>query len=97
MAKKSFTDNVIMDFLADGGNGSEPEKVAPVQHKKKAEPKAADNIPIGYAVMEEPKSRRVNTLLQPSVYEGIASYAKAHGISTNDAINTAIKDFIERN
>ena len=44
----------------------------------------------------ETKSKRVQLLVQPSVYESVKAKAKAEGISTNEAINEAIRAYIER-
>jgi len=43
----------------------------------------------------ETKSRRVQALIQPSVYEATKAKAKALGISTNEAINEALRAYVE--
>ena len=42
----------------------------------------------------ETKSKRVQLLVQPSVYEAVKARAKAEGISTNEAINEALREYI---
>ena len=44
----------------------------------------------------EVKSRRVQILVQPSVYDAVKAKAGAEGISTNEAINEALRAYIER-
>ena len=44
----------------------------------------------------ETKSKRVQLLVQPSVYEAVKAKAKANGISTNEAINEALREYTER-
>lgn len=44
----------------------------------------------------ETKSKRVQLLVQPSVYEAVKAKAKARGISTNEAINEALREYTER-
>ena len=43
----------------------------------------------------ETKSKRVQSLVQPSVYEKIKSIAINKGISVNEAINEALRKYIE--
>ena len=44
----------------------------------------------------ELKSKRVQILIQPSVHEAVKAKAKAEGISTNEAINIALREYTER-
>lgn len=44
----------------------------------------------------ETKSKRVQLLVQPSVYEAVKAKAKGLGISANEAINEALREYIDR-
>lgn len=44
----------------------------------------------------ETKSKRVQLLIQPSIHEAVKAKAKAKGISTNEAINEALREYTER-
>lgn len=44
----------------------------------------------------ETKSKRVQLLVQPSVYEAVKAQAKGLGISANEAINEALREYIDR-
>lgn len=62
----------------------------PTGGKKKA--------PEGYKLNPEyieTKSKRVQLLVQPSVYEAVKAKAKGLGISANEAINEALREYIE--
>ena len=43
----------------------------------------------------ETKSKRVQLLVQPSLYEAVKAKAKAEGISTNEAIGEALRKYTE--
>lgn len=98
MAKsKSFKSdtNPAMSFISqesiDKVDGTEEGATTPTGGKKKA--------PEGYKPNPEyieTKSKRVQLLVQPSVYEAVKAKAKARGISTNEAINEALIEYTER-
>lgn len=95
MAKKDFkTTNPAMSFISqesiDKVDGK-PEKPITVKSRSKA--------PAGYKPNPEfieTKSKRVQILIQPSIHEAIKARAQAEGISVNEAINTALIEYIER-
>lgn len=72
--------------------------------KKEAKPPKAKTsskgkTPEGYKPNPEyieTKSRRVQALVQPSVYEAVKAKATALGISTNEAINEALRAYTEK-
>lgn len=98
MAKsKSFKSdtNPAMSFISqesiDKVDGKQEGTPTPTGGKKKA--------PEGYKPNPEyieTKSKRVQLLVQPSVYEAVKAKAKANGISTNEAINEALREYTER-
>jgi hypothetical protein len=98
MAKsKSFKSdtNPAMSFISqesiDKVDGKQEGATTPTGGKKKA--------PEGYKPNPEyieTKSKRVQLLVQPSVYEAVKAKAKANGISTNEAINEALREYTER-
>lgn len=82
-------------------SGASEEKPTP---KKKTAPrakpttKAKEEAPEGYKVAPqyiETKSRRVQALIQPSLYEAVKAKASSLGISTNEAINEALRAYTE--
>ena len=82
-SKKDFISNPALQFI------SQTEE-APAQ-----KPEA----PAGYKVNPayiETKSKRVQLLVQPSVFDAVDRIAKAKGISRNEAINEALKQYAER-
>ena len=93
MARKDFK-NPVMNFIS-------PESIEKVDGKPAgSEPApAGKKAPEGYKLNPEfieLKSRRVQILIQPSVHEAIKAKAKAEGISTNEAINEALRLYVER-
>lgn len=97
MGKKDFTTgtNPAMSFISQ----ESIDKVdKPTKGKKPATPKGKKK-PEGYKPNPEyieTKSRRVQLLVQPSVYVAVKAKAKAEGVSTNEAINTALREYTER-
>ena len=101
MQKKSFkSNNPVMQFIS-------PETVEKIEEstettrKKDVQQITAEfeaKAPAGYKVNPmyiETKSKRVQSLVQPSVYEKIKSIAINKGISVNEAINEALRKYIE--
>lgn len=99
MAKKSSKSfksdtNPAMSFISqesiDKVDGKQEGATTPTGSKK---------APEGYKPNPEfieTKSKRVQLLVQPSVYEAVKAKAKAKGISTNEAINEALREYTER-
>ena len=95
MAKKDFKGNPAMNFISResiekvDGTPAEREEILPVQE---------DEIPDGFKLNPkyiETKSKRVQILIQPSLYLKLKKLALMNGISTNEAINQAIKEYCE--
>ena len=61
----------------------------------KATPIKKDSIPLGYELKPESKSKRLNLLIRPTVYEALKDKAKAEGVSANEYINNLILKDIE--
>ena len=79
--KKDFTasGNSALSFISQESIDRAEAKKKPRETKKPA-PK-------------EIKSRRVQILIQPSVYDAIKAKAEEEGISTNEAIIQAMKEY----
>lgn len=94
MAKKSFKDSPAMSFISQ-------DTIDRVEGKKpstKASKKDSAKTPAGYKANPEYielKSRRVQILVQPSVHDAVKEKAQAEGISVNEAINQALKEYVE--
>ena len=91
--KKDFTANPAMSFISQESIDKVDGKPAPKPRGKKKE------APAGYKPNPEyieTKSKRVQILIQPSVHEAVKAKAKAEGISTNEAINEALREYVER-
>ena len=50
----------------------------------------------GYMLVPEPKSKRRNLLIQPTLDTFLTNFAKKRGISVNETMNMAIKEFRDR-
>lgn len=85
MAKKSFKDNPALQFIS--ATEEEPQEQAPQQPTEKA--------PEGYKrnpLYVETKSRRLQLVLQPSLYERVKSRAKASGLSVNEYVHQLLDE-----
>lgn len=94
--KKSFKmeNNPAMDFISE-------ESIEAIDGKQAetSTPTGGIKAPEGYKpnpAFIEKKSRRVQILVQPSVYEEVKAKAAELGISTNEAINEALRKYVER-
>jgi hypothetical protein len=101
-AKKSFKrSEPALAFISGAEETSRPpKKTASKPKSPKAKPTArgGETAPEGYKLAPqyiETKSRRVQALIQPSVYEAVKAKASSLGISTNEAINEALKAYTE--
>lgn len=98
MPKKTFKDTIpTMSFISEDSIKAVDRIIE--EDKKPAKRTAPLKAPEGYKVNPEfieLKSRRVQALVQPSVYEAVKAKAQAEGISTNEAINNALREYIER-
>lgn len=96
MAKKTFInkDNPAMSFISQSSIEAVDGKPA-----RASKPTGAKKAPAGYKPNPEfieTKSKRVQILIQPSVYDAVKARAKAEGISVNEAISTALKEYVDR-
>lgn len=70
-----------------------------VKKDEEAAPAAVQEAPEGFKVnplFVETKSKRVNLLAQPSVIEKAKARAAEEGISLNELINNALKDYLDK-
>ena len=99
MAKKSFKDdlNPAMNFITPDSK-KQAEKTSP-EGKIKNITEIRNNAPEGYKVNPlyiETRSKRLQILIQPSIYEKIKDRAATEGVSVNEVINSIfIKAFEE--
>ena len=94
MAKKTFLnrENPAMNFISQAS-------IDAVEGKPATTPKGTKKTPAGYKANPEyieTKSKRVQLLVQPSIYEAVKRKAQDEGISTNEAINEALREYVER-
>lgn len=81
MAKKTFKDNPALQFISTAEE--EEQEVTPAQEA----PTTAAKAPEGYKLNPlyvETKSRRLQLVLQPSLYDRVKARAKASGLSVNE-------------
>lgn len=86
--KKSFIgDNPALQFIST----AEPEETQQEERKTPpAQPRPAEKPPEGYKLNPlyvETKSRRLQLVLQPSLYERVKAGAAAAGLSVNEYVH----------
>ena len=105
MSKKNFTDaNPAMAFIS---TAKEQEDFALTQPTKeeleaKLDPKPLNKVSNGVPMKKNPeyletKSKRVQMLMQPSLYNSIKEEAEKEGISVNEMMHTILKNHVEQN
>ncbi len=87
--KKNFKGNPTAFFI------SEQEPAAP-EPARAASVADFENIPlpIGYKIVQESKTRRIQLLLRPSVYEVLKRVCDDEGLSVNQKINQIIEAYL---
>lgn len=101
MAKKRDFTQKAEAFINPAMQFISKESIEAVDQKE-AEPPApfltGGKAPEGYKINPqfiETKSKRVQLLIQPSTLQALKEKALSLGISTNEAINEAIKNYLE--
>lgn len=93
MAKRDFKQN--NPALAFISSKSEAVQAEGKEEKLEAPAKAPEGYKLNPLYVET-KSKRVNLLMQPSIVERMKKTAQAKGLSLNEAINEAVKEYLER-
>ena len=90
MAKKDFKSNPALQFIS---SAQEPDEYEPNSFTETVRPPQ----PRSYtAPANETKSRRVQLLIQPSLWKELEIIAARTGISNKEAVITAIRAYVER-
>lgn len=101
-SKKSFTQNnpALAFMSAEVQEEARQEEPKKTQRKpKEPQPDKIEPAPEGYKINPlyiETKSKRLNLLLQPSLVERVKAQAKKSGLSVNETISEAIREYLER-
>lgn len=97
MEKKTFKDNPALQFIstpAEKENQSAPlEQGERIQKVSTSTP-----VPAGYKLnplFVETKTKRLQLVLQPSLYERVKAKATAKGISVNEFIHRTLNEVIK--
>lgn len=90
MSKKDFKSNPALRFIS---SAPEPDEYEPNSFTDTVRP----TQPRSYnPTASEIKSRRVQLLIQPSLWKELEIIAARTGISNNEAVITAIRAYVER-
>lgn len=97
--KKTFTNqtNPAMAFISAQEPPADQTKETPTAPRK--QPTAPARAPEGYKIAPEyveVKSRRVQLVFRPSLYEAVKEKAEARGQSVNDFISTILAEAIQQ-
>lgn len=87
--KKSFKDSPAMRFIS-APQQAEEVMTAPEVEQEPAVPMKLNPLYI------ETKSRRLQLLIQPSLHRKLKGRATAQGVSLNELIHTALREYTER-
>ncbi len=92
MTKKSFKDNPALQFISSISAEQELEQV---QEAERITESRTAPAPEGYKLNPlyvEKKSRRLQLVLQPSLYEKVKAASKDKGMSVNDYIHKLLEE-----
>ncbi len=101
MSKKSFTDNPAEQFISsfqDDKKEVQEIKEESIEQSLSNQNQAKMQIPEGYKLdprFIEKKSKRLNLLMQPSLYKKIQDKAKKEKKSVNDFIHSAMEELLK--
>lgn len=105
MSKKSFTDaNPAMAFISTAKEQEEFALTQPTKEELEAklDPEPLKKVSKGVPMKKNPeyletKSKRVQMLMQPSLYNSIKEEAEKEGISVNEMMHEILKSHLEQN
>ena len=105
MSKKSFADaNPAMAFISTAKEQEEFALTQPTKEELEAklDQKPLNKVSNGVPMKKNPeyletKSKRVQMLMQPSLYNSIKEEAEKEGISVNEMMHTILKNHVEQN
>lgn len=105
MSRKSFTDaNPAMAFISTAKEQEEFALTQPTKEELEAklDPEPLKKVSNGVPMKKNPeyletKSKRVQMLMQPSLYNSIKEEAEKEGISVNEMMHTILKNHVEQN
>jgi len=94
--KKSFTQsNPALAFMS----AEVQEEARQTESPQETITRGIEPAPEGYKVNPlyiETKSKRFNLLIQPSLAERVKAVAKSKGLSVNETITEAIREYLEK-
>ena len=107
MAKKSFTDNPALQFISTPHEAEQDTAPAPAPEQSKDTqqglyPSRLDElkqlIPEGYTLtpIREKRTKRIQLVLKPSIYEKLKAAADKAGISFNEYATQALIEKMEK-
>lgn len=109
MAKKSFKDNPALQFISAVPSAPDPEPVQPIRQEQKLSASAAAQRPKQKTAAAAPrraalpdrgpafeaKSKRLNLLIRPSLFESLSKTAHKKGMSNNDLIHQVLERAVQ--
>ena len=98
MSKKSFADaNPAMAFISTAENTEDFALTQPTKEELEAKENSSSVPMKRNPEYIETKSKRVQMLMQPSLYNSIKEEAEKEGISVNEMMHTILKNHVEQN
>lgn len=96
MSKKSFADaNPAMAFISTAENTEDFALTQPTKEELEAKENSSSVPMKRNPEYIETKSKRVQMLMQPSLYDAIKKEAKAKAISVNEMMHEILKNHVE--
>lgn len=96
MSKKSFTDaNPAMAFISTAENTEDFALTQPTKEELETKENSSSVPMKRNPEYIETKSKRVQMLMQPSLYDAIKKEAKAKDISVNEMMHEILKNHVE--
>ena len=90
---KSYKKDTTAFFLSSAQDAVELD---PVQTEKEKKDPEGVQIPDGYRLVKETKSKRMQLLVRPSTQDALKKAAAREGISVNDLANRIFEEYIEK-
>lgn len=92
---KTFKKNASALFVEQFTAEEPPEPKGPAQDQTEPRAAAEDHANGWQTKAEQPKSTRLQLLIQPYTKEALDKLARVQGVSRNELINQILKDYIK--
>ena len=93
--KKNFKTDPTTFFMSEPASAPDQTTAQPQNQDQTSAAPDQFSVPMGYKIVQESKSRRLQLLVRPSVLAALRRICDAEGTSVNEKINQLIESYVK--